>query len=66
EGIDSASLSDLDLDLVTASRVYGESMKDLANRLGLEYWAAFKRRERAEKHIREYWTDKTRNANPSD
>ena len=55
EGDDDAGLNIIDLDLVISSRVYGESMKSLAERLGLDYHNALKRRNRAEKHLRSYW-----------
>lgn len=58
EGEDDAGLNTIDLDLVISSRVYGESMKSLAKRLGLDYHNALKRRNRAEKHIRNYWRGK--------
>lgn len=66
EGIDTVSLSDIDLYLVTASRVYDKSLKELADHLGIEYNSARKRRQRAEKRIREYWINETRNDDSSD
>ena len=55
EGEKNAGLNKIDLDLIISSRVYGESMKSLAKRLGLDYHNALKRRYRAEKHLRIYW-----------
>ena len=55
EGRDHAGLGILDIKLIISSRVYGESMKSLADRLGLSYQNALKRRNRAEKHLRDYW-----------
>ena len=58
EGSDEAGLNEVDKDLVISSRIYGESMKSLAGRLGLDYHNALKRRYRAEKHLRDYWRQK--------
>ena len=55
EGADDAGLDSVDLDLVIASRIYGGSMKALAERWGLKYRTALQKRSRAEKAIRKYW-----------
>jgi hypothetical protein len=55
QGEDDAGLNKIDLDLVISSRVYGEPMKSLAQRLGLNYHNALKRRSRAEDNLRRYW-----------
>jgi len=60
-GSDCAGLNKIDLDLVISSRVYDESMKSVAQRLGLDYHNALKRRYRAEAHLRSYWRRKIDN-----
>ena len=55
EGTDEAGLNEVDMDLVISSRVYDESMKSIAKRLGLDYHNALKRRYRAEKRIESHW-----------
>ena len=55
EGIDDFGLDQIELDLVIASRVYGESMKKLAEKWGLKYRTALQKRLRAEKNLRRYW-----------
>lgn len=57
-GEDKAGLNEIDLDLIISSRVYGESMKSVAQRWKLDYHNALKRRFRAEEHLRNYWQRK--------
>jgi len=54
-GSDPSGLSEVDTTLILGSRVYGEKLKDVANRLGISYGAARTRRNRAERKLREYW-----------
>ena len=54
-GDDPSGLSEVDAILILGSRVYGEKLKDVAKRLRISYGAARKRRNRAERKLKEYW-----------
>ncbi|MBC8466070.1 hypothetical protein H8D57_03500 [bacterium] len=54
-GKDPMELSKIDSTLILGSRVYGEKLKDVANRLGITYGAARARRSRAERKLRADW-----------
>ena len=53
-----AGLNSSDLDLVITSRVYGESLEDIAKRLGIKYSTVQKRRRRTEQKLRKYFQNK--------
>jgi len=54
-GEDPSGLSEVDTALILGSRVYGEKLKDVANRLRITYGTARTRRNRAERKLKEYW-----------
>jgi len=55
QGEDNAGLTEMDRDIVTSSRVYDESMHEIAERWGLENSTAYQRRYRAEKRLNKRW-----------
>jgi len=55
EGESLVGVDDRDIALVVASRVYAQDLHDLAKESGLSYEAVRKRRQRAEKVIKERW-----------
>ena len=58
QGDEDAGLKAVDIDIIISSRIYGESMKSTAQRLGLDYHNALKRRFRAEEQLRNYWWER--------
>ncbi len=53
---DTAGLKDADLTILLGSRVYGLDLKEIAERLGISYEAARKRRQRIERMLRDRWS----------
>jgi len=57
DGEEITGFAEADIALVIGTRVYDEDMHDVADRLGISYEAARKRRQRIEKTIRQQWLD---------
>ncbi len=57
QGEDNVGLTEMDKDIVISSRIYDESMQDIAERWGLQNSTAYQRRYRAEKRLNKRWSD---------
>ena len=56
QGEDNVGLTEMDKDIVISSRIYDESMQDIAERWGLQNSTAYQRRYRAEKRLNKRWS----------
>jgi len=59
DGEEVTGFGEVDIAIVIGTRVYDEDMHDVADRLGISYEAARKRRQRTEKKIRQDWLDES-------